>query len=95
MLLSNIFAAAGKWDDVAIVRKLMKDRALKKEPGCSWIEVGNCVHTFVVRDMSHPRTKEIYAKLEELTGQMEAAGYVPETNFVLHDLDVHRMGMGR
>eukprot|EP00253_Pinus_taeda_P001283 PITA_01283 len=87
VMLSNIFAAAGKWDDVAIVRKLMKDRGLKKEPGCSWIEVGNHMHTFVVRDMSHPQTKEIYAKLDELTGQMEAAGYVPETNFVLHDLD--------
>eukprot|EP01018_Ginkgo_biloba_P015477 Gb_20634 [translate_table: standard] len=87
VLLSNIYAAAGKWDDVANVRQLMKDRGVKKEPGRSWIEVRNRVHTFVVRDISHPQTEAIYAKLEELSKQMEAAGYVPETNFVLHDVE--------
>jgi pentatricopeptide repeat protein len=87
VLLSNIYAAAGKWDDVVSVRKLMRDRGVKKEPGISWIEVKNKVHTFLVRDKSHPQTKQIYSKLEELTRQMEVAGYVPDTNFVLHDVD--------
>eukprot|EP01018_Ginkgo_biloba_P000673 Gb_14133 [translate_table: standard] len=87
VLLANIYAAAGMWDDVVTVRKLMKDRGLKKEPGLSWIEVKNRVHTFHVRDRSHPQTEEIYVKLEELTRQMEMAGYVPDTNSVLHDIE--------
>eukprot|EP01018_Ginkgo_biloba_P038932 Gb_27926 [translate_table: standard] len=68
VLLSNIYAAANCWDDVAKVRKLMKDRGVRKEPGQSWIKVKNHVHTFVVEDRSHHQMEEIYAKLEELDG---------------------------
>eukprot|EP01018_Ginkgo_biloba_P014106 Gb_03263 [translate_table: standard] len=88
VLLSNTYAAAGKWNDVAEVRKMMKDRAVRKEPARSWIEVKDRVHTFVVGDKSHPQTEEIYAKLEELVVQMKEAGYVPEINVVLHDVEL-------
>eukprot|EP01018_Ginkgo_biloba_P016206 Gb_38679 [translate_table: standard] len=87
VLLSNIYAAAGRWDDVAKVRKMMDDRGVKKEAGLSWIEVRNMVHRFVVRDRSHPQTEDIYAKLEELTSQMKEAGYKPNTRLVLHDVE--------
>jgi pentatricopeptide repeat protein len=30
VLMSNIYAAAGRWDDVAKVRKMMKERGLKE-----------------------------------------------------------------
>eukprot|EP01018_Ginkgo_biloba_P022102 Gb_10152 [translate_table: standard] len=86
VLLSNIYAAAGRWDDVAKVRSMMKDRRVKKEPGLSWIEVQSKVHAFVAGDESHPQSKEIYEKLERLTGQMKEAGYVPDTTFVLQDV---------
>eukprot|EP01018_Ginkgo_biloba_P035646 Gb_29801 [translate_table: standard] len=86
-LLSNIYATGGRWDDVAKVRKMMKERGVKKNPGCSWIEVKNRVHAFVVNDKSHPQTEEIYATLEALAWQMKQAGYVPNTNFVLHDVE--------
>lgn len=51
--LSNIYAAAGMWEEVETVRQLMKDRGLKKEPGHSWIEIKNKVHLFVAGDRSH------------------------------------------
>eukprot|EP01018_Ginkgo_biloba_P000686 Gb_34816 [translate_table: standard] len=87
VLLSNIYASAGRWDDSANIRQLMKDREVRKEPGCSWIEVKNQVHTFFARDRSHPQMEEIYVKLEELNGHMKDAGYMPDTNFVLHDVE--------
>eukprot|EP01018_Ginkgo_biloba_P031291 Gb_27329 [translate_table: standard] len=87
VLLSNIYAAAGRWDEVAKVRNLMKERRVIKEPGCSWIEVQNRVHAFIVRDRSHPQMEDILSKLEELTRQMKEAGYVPDTNLVLHDVE--------
>eukprot|EP01018_Ginkgo_biloba_P019749 Gb_26057 [translate_table: standard] len=87
ILLANMYAAAGRWNDAANVRKMMKDKGLKKQPGCSWIEVKNRVHSFLVGDRSHAQTEEIYAMLEGLAGQMKEAGYVPDTNFVLHDVD--------
>eukprot|EP01018_Ginkgo_biloba_P030797 Gb_33210 [translate_table: standard] len=87
VLLSNIYAAAGRWDDVAKVRSMMKDRGVKKTPGCSLIEVNNKVHAFVVGDRSHPQSEKIYETLENFSGQMKAAGYTPNTNFVLHDVE--------
>eukprot|EP01018_Ginkgo_biloba_P013189 Gb_32450 [translate_table: standard] len=87
VLLSNIYAAAGRWDDSENVRKMMKDRRVKKMSGCSWIEVNKKVHTFLVGDRSHPQTKKIYAKLERLRRQMKGAGYLPDTKFVLHDVE--------
>eukprot|EP00253_Pinus_taeda_P033868 PITA_33868 len=62
--LSNIYAAAGRWETATKVRKMMKDRGVRKDPGFSWIEVKNRVHAFVVGDQTHPQTEEIYAGLE-------------------------------
>jgi pentatricopeptide repeat protein len=87
VLLSNIYSAAGMWEDAAKIRKLMKQRGVTKKPGYSWIEVNNKVHTFCVADRSNPESEEIYATLERLTEQIKQAGYVPDTNFVLHDVE--------
>ncbi|KAH9317122.1 hypothetical protein KI387_018891 [Taxus chinensis] len=87
VLLSNIYSAVGMWDDRTKVRKLMEDRGVKKATGYTWIEVNNKVHTFVAKDRSHSQTTEIYLKLEQLAGQMKEEGYVPDKNFVLHDIE--------
>jgi pentatricopeptide repeat protein len=87
VLLSNIYATLGWWNDLEKVRKIMKDKKVKKNPGCSWIELDNKIHTFIVEDRSHPQTHEIYRELERLSRKMKDAGYVPDTNFVLHDLE--------
>eukprot|EP01018_Ginkgo_biloba_P002768 Gb_08745 [translate_table: standard] len=87
VLLSNIYAATGRWDDTEIVRRMMKHRRIKKIPGCSWIEVNKQVHAFVVGDRSHPQMQKIYEKLKGLFRQMKAAGYVPDTRFVLNDVE--------
>ncbi|KAL5719049.1 hypothetical protein ACHQM5_011882 [Ranunculus cassubicifolius] len=65
-LMSNIYAFVGRWIDVARVRKLMKDRCDFKVPGCSWIEIGGRVHTFVSSDNSHPQATDMYTMLELL-----------------------------
>eukprot|EP01018_Ginkgo_biloba_P025036 Gb_28343 [translate_table: standard] len=87
VFLSNIYAADGRWEDVEKVRKMMKDKGVKKEPGCSWIEVQNRMHKFFVGDKSHPQTEEIYETLDRLSGQMKKLGYVPHTHLVLHDVE--------
>ncbi|KAJ0043099.1 hypothetical protein Pint_17930 [Pistacia integerrima] len=87
VLLSNAYAAAGRWEDAARARKMLRDRGLKKETGLSWVEEGNRVHTFAAGDRSHLRTEEIYQKLEELGEEMERAGYVADTSFVLREVD--------
>ncbi|KAL6961093.1 hypothetical protein U1Q18_038857 [Sarracenia purpurea var. burkii] len=85
ILLSNIYAEAGMWDEVSKMRKTMRYSGLKKEPGCSWIEVKSKLHMFLVGDKAHPRCNEIYEKLNLLIVEMKRAGYVPDTDFVLKD----------
>lgn len=87
VLLSNMYATAGRWDDMANVRKLMRDRGVRKEPGCSWVEVENKVHVFLVDDTAHPEVQAIYNYLNYLVLEMRRLGYVPDTKFVLHDME--------
>lgn len=65
--LSEIFAAKGRWDDVAKVRALMASRGIKKEPGCSWVKTDVQARMFFAQDGSDPEIKEICLRLGELT----------------------------
>ncbi|KAK7343989.1 hypothetical protein VNO77_13165 [Canavalia gladiata] len=87
IILSNMYATLGRWDEVARVRKLMRERGVKKEPGCSWIEVENMVHVFLVDDAVHPEVHAVYRYLEQLVQEIRKLGYVPDTKFVLHDME--------
>ncbi|XP_050900173.1 pentatricopeptide repeat-containing protein At4g33170 [Lathyrus oleraceus] len=86
VIVANMLSAAGRWDDVAELRKMMKDRRVKKIGGRSWIEVQGKVHVFVAGDWKHERSVEIYHKLEELMGDIEKLGYVPVWDELLHNV---------
>ncbi|CAH9105572.1 unnamed protein product [Cuscuta epithymum] len=86
VLLSNTYAAAGRYEDAAKARKMLREQGVKKETGLSWVEEGNRTHMFATGDKRHERYKEIYHKLDELGDEMERAGYVADTNFVLQQV---------
>ncbi|KAE8662078.1 Pentatricopeptide repeat-containing protein [Hibiscus syriacus] len=87
VLLSNLYAASGRWVDVSKMRLKMRDTGVKKVPGYSWLEVQNKIHTFSVGDSCHPDRDKIYAYLEELYLKMKREGYVSSTNLILHDVN--------
>ncbi|KAF9591138.1 hypothetical protein IFM89_002093 [Coptis chinensis] len=87
VLLSNIYASLGMWEEVEEVRKLMRDRGVAKEPGISWIQIKNKLLSFVNGDKSQDHIEEVYATLKEFYGRLREVGYVPDTNFVLHDVE--------
>lgn len=87
VLLSNIYAKAGRWQDVTTIRSIMNSRGIKKMPGISNVELNHRIHTFLAGDQSHPQSKEIYAELDVLVGKMKELGYVPETDSALHDVE--------
>ncbi|XP_076926365.1 pentatricopeptide repeat-containing protein At2g29760, chloroplastic-like [Bidens hawaiensis] len=91
VLLSNVYAKSGKWDKVASLRKQMKDVGLKKEPGCSSIEVNGCVHEFVVGDNAHSQSKTIYGKLNEVFEKLKSNGYEPNRSYVLQCVEEEDM----
>jgi pentatricopeptide repeat protein len=66
VLLANLYAYAGRWDDVAKTRQMMKGRGMEKSPGCSWIEDKNEIHVFLANDKSHKQAEEIYSTLNNL-----------------------------
>ncbi|KAL5711506.1 hypothetical protein ACHQM5_021953 [Ranunculus cassubicifolius] len=86
MLLSNIYAANGKWEDSAKVRTLAKRNGLKKSPGQSWIEVKKKVYMFSAGNASQLHLEDIVNILEELCLRMEIEGYIPDKSFALQDV---------
>ncbi|WJZ87172.1 hypothetical protein VitviT2T_006573 [Vitis vinifera] len=87
VLLSNMYASINRWDDVKRVRKLMKDHGINKVPGSSLVEVGGAMHEFLMGDKTHPRSKEIYLKLEEMSRRLHEYGHKPRTLEVLFDIE--------
>ncbi|XP_020113240.1 putative pentatricopeptide repeat-containing protein At1g68930, partial [Ananas comosus] len=86
VLLSSMYAAKGQWDEVSRLRRGMRDRRVKKEPGCSWIKYKNEVHIFSADDQSHPYSKRILEELDKLMDKMIEEGYKPDMSSVLHDV---------
>nr|GLL43972.1 putative pentatricopeptide repeat-containing protein At5g13230, mitochondrial [Ipomoea trifida] len=87
VLLSNMYATAKRWDNVSFVRKSMKKKRIKKEPGLSWVENQGVVHYFSVGDVLHPDIKLIHAMLEWFNMKSKAAGYIPNLDAVLLDVE--------
>ncbi|CAN8254403.1 unnamed protein product [Cochlearia groenlandica] len=87
VLLANIYSSAGLWDKATEVRRKMKEKGVRKEPGCSWIEHGDEVHKFIAGDSSHPQSEKLHGYLEILTDKMRREGYVPDTSCVLHNVE--------
>ncbi|XP_020588519.1 pentatricopeptide repeat-containing protein At2g41080 [Phalaenopsis equestris] len=87
VLISNVRAAAARWNDVSDVRSSMKERKVRKEPGVSWMELKGEIHQFSTGERLHPRQNEIDEYLRELIGKMREQGYVPDTSMVLHDME--------
>uniref|UniRef100_A0A1D1YF13 Pentatricopeptide repeat-containing protein At5g66520 n=1 Tax=Anthurium amnicola TaxID=1678845 RepID=A0A1D1YF13_9ARAE len=74
LALAKTYEDAGRGDDAAGLRMMMKERKVRKPLGCSSIEVDSMIHTFGVEDESHPMTEEIYNALEELGRMVEEVG---------------------
>ncbi|XP_059287733.1 pentatricopeptide repeat-containing protein At5g66520-like [Lycium ferocissimum] len=87
VLLANLYAYAGRWEDVANIRKLMNDRGVKKVPGFSMVELEGVVSEFIAGGRTHPQAKEIYAKVNEMLDSIKSAGYVPDSDGMQQDID--------
>lgn len=78
VLLSRVYASAECWNAVGLVRRLMGEIGIKKEPGCSSIEMDGVIHEFMAGDTSHPQSKEIYEMLKATEDRLTSVGYTPD-----------------
>ena len=90
VLLSNIYMHHGKLEEAKEVRRLMGMNGVRKDPGCSWIDIKNTTYVFTVHDKSHPRTDEIYKMLDKLAELAKMKGYVAETTNAVNDFGEYR-----
>ncbi|KAG7547744.1 Pentatricopeptide repeat [Arabidopsis suecica] len=86
VLLSNLYAVCRKWDARDLTRQKMKEKGVKKEPGQSWIEVKNSIHSFYVGDQNHPLADEIHEYFKDLTKRASEIGYVQDCFSLLSEL---------
>lgn len=85
--ISNIYCSGGRYSEAGLVRKEMNWSGVRKEPGLSWVEIGNQIHEFASGGYRHPQKEVIYGELQRFIGQLKELGYVPETSLALHDVE--------
>lgn len=90
ILASNLYSASGRWHCSERLREEMRAKGLHKNPARSWVIHHNTIHSFYARDRSHPQTKDIYRGLEILILECMKVGYVPDTSFVLHEVEEYQ-----
>lgn len=78
VLLSNAYASAGKWEEVARVRLALKDKGIQKLPGSSFIEVDGVIHEFTSTCASHPQMTLIAGMIDEMSERLSSSGYVTD-----------------
>ncbi|KAF7818800.1 putative pentatricopeptide repeat-containing protein [Senna tora] len=89
VLLSNLYSDAENLEGVLRVRVMMKERKLKKEPGCSYVEYKGKVHLFFSGDRNHSQTEEIYRMLDELESLVKEIHPSSENEEILVGTGVH------
>ncbi|KAL0464104.1 UNVERIFIED_CONTAM: Pentatricopeptide repeat-containing protein, chloroplastic [Sesamum latifolium] len=93
VVLLNIYNSAGKFEEAAAVLQTLRRKGLRMLPACTWIEIKKQQHVFFTGDKSHPQTKEIYDKLDEVMLQISKHGYVPHGKYLLPDVDEREASM--
>lgn len=78
VLLSRVYASASRWNEVGLIRNLMTDKGVRKEPGCSSLEINGVSHEFFAGDTSHAQAKDIYRALDVINERLHSAGYSPD-----------------
>ncbi|TKW29220.1 hypothetical protein SEVIR_3G381600v4 [Setaria viridis] len=76
-VLSNIYAEAGQWSDMAKARVQMKETGSQKTAGSSWIELDEAFHEFTVGDRKHPESEQISEMVGRLSSHVKRAGCIP------------------
>ncbi|KAG6505695.1 pentatricopeptide repeat-containing protein At5g66520-like [Zingiber officinale] len=72
VLMSNMYASADQWENVAKARRAMEVRQAMKVPGCSMVEVDGVAYEFVAGDRSHKQIKEIISAIRGIDKQLRS-----------------------
>ncbi|XP_022974531.1 pentatricopeptide repeat-containing protein At4g02750-like [Cucurbita maxima] len=71
LILAEMYLGSGKREDAERILARMKNNGVKKQPGCSWVEINNSGHVFLSGDRSNPHFERICCVLKLLNLEME------------------------
>ncbi|KAG2377310.1 hypothetical protein LR48_Vigan06g145000 [Vigna angularis] len=83
-LLSNTYAALGRWKEAGMVRKVMRDTGMEKVAGVSFIEVNNTVYEFIAGDRLNIKFFDICHVLQSINGQLKMIDVKREQSIELY-----------
>lgn len=69
-LLCNVYAAAGRWEEVHRVKAIMKERDERFSPGHRLVNLNEIVDEFKIRERQ-PENQEIYFILDDLVSKLK------------------------
>ncbi|KAI4318172.1 hypothetical protein L6164_025975 [Bauhinia variegata] len=72
LILAEMFLSSKKKEDAENILLRMKEKGVKKQPGCSWIEVNNHAQIFLSGDSSHPEFTKLCCVLHLMYMDMES-----------------------
>ena len=71
LILAELLLSGGKGEEAEKIWAQMKENGVKKQPGCSWIEVNRSAHIFLSGDSSHPEFSRVYCVLDLIHMELE------------------------
>lgn len=84
VIMSQMYSKEGKWEEAAKLKKMMRERGIRKEPGYSWVEIKNQVYTF---SANNEISADIRDTLQKLSEDIEKAGYMPDSSCTHQNVD--------
>ncbi|RVW96711.1 Pentatricopeptide repeat-containing protein, chloroplastic [Vitis vinifera] len=91
VLLSNMYAEAGRWEDVERIKFHMKKEGLEKSVGCSVVDLSSKTFRFVNQDRSDNEINMVYDVLDIISKKIGEDVYVHSlTKFRPSDLEKKR-----
>ncbi|KAK3034461.1 hypothetical protein RJ639_033317 [Escallonia herrerae] len=82
IVLSNSYAESKMWNETADIRRLIKEKTLKKDPGYSRTELKNNLYSFSAGHNVHRQGNNVPEVLNGLTAQLYDEGYAPDAMLV-------------
>ncbi|CAN0854260.1 Pentatricopeptide repeat-containing protein At4g32430, mitochondrial [Linum grandiflorum] len=99
VLMANLFAEKGEWDNMANLKRAMREVGVLKKIGFSWVDVDHAadaslsLHGFSSGDMTHPMAEKIRQTAEFLGLEMKLLRE-SETESYEYPVTLEFMGMG-
>lgn len=75
VLMSNVYGAAGRFEEVQEMRSTMREKEVKKIPGCSWIELSDGMRVFYNGNRGFLDEDLVYEGLDSLTASLRGHGF--------------------